>query len=116
MISILCLKECPLCGLMADLGLIGADSYGFVDDAAGTNAYGGGFEFRDNVKQTEEYAYDANGNLVKDLNRNVLSVTYNPLNLPDTVRFVDGSTISYVYAYDGTKVRAVHSIKGVKRV
>ena len=84
-----------------------------VDDAAAATAYNGGFEFRDGARQPEEYVYDENGNLVKDLNRNILFIGYNSLNLPETVRFVDGSTISYVYAYDGTKVRAVHKVNGV---
>ena len=39
-----------------------------VDDAVAASAYGGGFEFKDAVKQANEYAYDANGNLTKDLN------------------------------------------------
>ena len=34
-----------------------------VDDAAAASAYGGGFEFKDGVKQANEYNYDSNGNL-----------------------------------------------------
>ena len=30
-----------------------------VDDASTASAYGGGFEFKDAVKQDNEYAYDA---------------------------------------------------------
>lgn len=37
-----------------------------VDDAVAASAYGGGFEFKDAVKQANEYAYDANGNLRKN--------------------------------------------------
>ena len=37
-----------------------------VDDAVMASAYGGGFEFKDGVKQVGEYTYDANGNLTKD--------------------------------------------------
>ena len=40
-------------------------------------------------------------------------IGYNSLNLPEMVRFVDGSTISYVYTYEGTKVCAVHKVNGV---
>ena len=83
-----------------------------VDDAVGTAEYNGGFEFRDAVQQADEYAYDANGNLTKDLNRNISNIEYNFLNLPGKVVFGDGSTIEYVYAADGTKLRTVHNIGG----
>ena len=83
-----------------------------VDDAVGTAEYNGGFEFRDAVQQADEYAYDANGNLTKDLNRNISEIQYNFLNLPSMVTFTDGSTIEYVYAADGTKLRTVHNIGG----
>ena len=83
-----------------------------VDDAAGTAEYNGGFEFRDAVQQADEYAYDANGNLTKDLNRNISEIQYNFLNLPGKVTFTDGSTIEYVYAADGTKLRTTHVING----
>ena len=83
-----------------------------VDDAVMASAYGGGFEFKDGVKQVGEYTYDANGNLTKDLNKGITDIQYNCLNLPSTVTFSDGSTITYVYAADGTKLRTVHKIGG----
>ena len=83
-----------------------------VDDAVSTAAYNNGFEFKDAVKQANEYAYDANGNLTKDLNRNITEIQYNFLNLPSEVEFSDGSTITYTYAADGTKLRVVHTIGG----
>ena len=83
-----------------------------VDDAVMASAYGGGFEFKDGVKQVGEYTYDANGNLTKDLNKGITDIQYNCLNLPSAVTFSDGSTITYVYAADGTKLRTVHKIGG----
>ena len=81
-----------------------------VDDAATATAYNGSFEFKDAVKQADEYIYDANGNLTKDLNRNITDIQYNFLNLPSKVTFTDGSTIEYTYAADGTKLRTKHVI------
>lgn len=81
-----------------------------VDDAVTASAYNGGFEFKDGVKQANEYAYDANGNLTKDLNKGITDISYNCLNLPGVVTFSDGSTITYTYAADGTKLRTVHKI------
>ncbi len=79
-----------------------------VDDAAAASAYGGGFEFKDGVKQANEYTYDSNGNLTKDLNKGISTITYNVLNLPNMVTFSDGSTIAYTYGADGTKLKTVH--------
>ena len=81
-----------------------------VDDAAAASAYGGGFEFKDGVKQANEYTYDSNGNLTKDLNKGISTITYNVLNLPNMVTFSDGSTIAYTYGADGTKLKTVHKI------
>lgn len=83
-----------------------------VDDGAGSSAYNSSFEFKDAVKQADEYAYDANGNLTKDLNKNITGIQYNFLDLPSLVTFADGSTIAYLYAADGTKLRTVHTIDG----
>ena len=81
-----------------------------VDDASTASAYGGGFEFKDAVKQDNEYAYDANGNLTQDLNKGIEDIQYNCLNLPRLVKFKDQSTITYTYAADGTKLRVEHKI------
>ena len=108
-------------------GQTGANSYGVidnltmkltgnqlnrVDDASTASAYGGGFEFKDAVKQDNEYAYDANGNLTQDLNKGIEDIQYNCLNLPRLVKFKDQSTITYTYAADGTKLRVEHKIGG----
>ena len=79
-----------------------------VDDAAAASAYNGGFEFKDGVKQANEYTYDSNGNLTKDLNKGISNISYNCLNLPSAVTFSDGSTIAYTYGADGTKLKTVH--------
>ena len=75
-----------------------------------TSAYNDGFQFKDGVKQANEYTYDSNGNLTKDLNKGISTITYNVLNLPNMVTFSDGSTIAYTYGADGTKLKTVHKI------
>ena len=106
-------------------GRTGASSYGLiddltltldgnwltrVDDAATSSAYNNGFEFKDAVKQDNEYTYDKNGNMTKDLNKNITDIQYNCLNSPSKVTFQDGNTITYTYAVNGTKLRTVHTI------
>ena len=87
---------------------LGGNQLSRVDDAAAASAYNGGFEFKDGVKQANEYTYDSNGNLTKDLNKGISTITYNVLNLPNMVTFSDGSTIAYTYGADGTKLKTVH--------
>ena len=89
--------------------IIGTDTNRFRENATAF-VYNNSFEFKDSMKQANEYTYDANGNLTKDLNKNITGISYNCLNLPNTVTFSDGSTITYIYGADGTKLRTVHKI------
>ena len=57
--------------------------------------------------QGSAYAYDANGNLTKDLNKNIVDIQYNSLNLPNRIVFKNGDNISHVYSADGSKLRTV---------
>ena len=106
-------------------GQTGADSYGLIDnlnltyngnqlqsvyDNATNSVFGNGMEFKDAAHETVEYAYDKNGNLTKDLNKNITEIQYNILNLPSHISFADGSSIVYEYAADGSKVRTTHTI------
>ena len=96
-------------------GQTAANSYGLIDhlaltyngnrlqavkDAATNSVYGNGTEFKDNSNQTVEYTYDKNGNLTKDLNKDISKIGYNLLNLPDEVTFANGNSIRYEYAAD----------------
>ncbi|HJD76375.1 MAG TPA: RHS repeat-associated core domain-containing protein [Bacteroides reticulotermitis] len=83
-----------------------------VDDFISGSAFSDNFDFKDGSKQSIEYFYDANGNLIKDLNKNIVDIRYNILNLPDRVEFGDGSYISYLYDASGVKLRTVHNIAG----
>ena len=106
-------------------GQTGASAYGLLDnltftlngnqlsrveDAVSTAAYGTNTAFVNGASAAGEYAYDVNGNLTKDLNKGITDIQYNVLNLPSTVSFSDGSTITYTYGADGTKLRTVHKI------
>ena len=77
-------------------GQTGASSYGLVDnltytyngnkvtrvdDATTATSYTGGTNFVNGANTNNEYTYDANGNLTKDLNKNITNIQYNLLNL-----------------------------------
>ncbi|MCZ8366571.1 DUF6443 domain-containing protein, partial [Flavobacterium sp.] len=56
---------------------------------------------------SDDYAYDALGNMVKDENKTIRSIKYNHLNLPTFIDFGTRGTISYLYDATGRKVRKV---------
>ncbi|EMR04153.1 RHS repeat-associated core domain protein [Cesiribacter andamanensis AMV16] len=53
----------------------------------------------------DTYFYDANGNMERDLNKNINNIGYNHLNLPQEVVKEDGSKIVYTYDAAGIKLR-----------
>jgi RHS repeat-associated protein len=74
---------------------------GFKDDSDGYN---------DNE---DDYAYDDNGNLTKDQNKNITEITYNHLNLPKKITFATGNTIDYIYNATGQKLEKNVTENGV---
>ena len=102
-------------------GLQDGGIYGLIDDVSFTykenqllNAedkvedptYKDAWNFVDGASENVEYGYDKNGNMVKDLNKGILQITYNSLNLPTSLKMEDGKSISYVYDAQGKKLQA----------
>jgi len=60
----------------------------------------------------DAYSYDGNGNLVKDLNKDLYEIKYNEQNLPVRLVFYDpvkgSDTLSYVYNRGGGLLEYVH--------
>jgi RHS repeat-associated protein len=54
-----------------------------------------------------DYTYDLNGNMTKDLNKNISNITYNHLNLPTVVTFTTGETITWIYNASGKKLTKI---------
>lgn len=63
--------------------------------------------FKDNAygSSTNDYEYDTLGNITKDLNKNIIRIKYNHLNLPTEILFNDGRKIVYLYNSDGQKLQ-----------
>jgi len=52
----------------------------------------------------DDYDYDANGNLKKDINKGLTSISYNLLNLPDVLSKDVNNGIHYIYSAAGVKL------------
>jgi len=63
----------------------------------------------DGASQANEYTYDKNGNLTKDLNKKISSIQYNLLNLPQNIVYSTGKSATYTYDAAGRKLRVVYT-------
>ena len=80
-----------------------------ADDAADALVYAGAMDFHDGANEEEEYDYDANGNLTKDLNKGISRITYDWNNLPREVIFASDATTRYTYDASGRKLQAEYT-------
>jgi RHS repeat-associated protein len=78
-----------------------------IEDIA-NNAMG----FSNGSTAATEYVYNGNGNITQDLNKGITSITYNMLNLPQTITTAAG-TITNTYDANGAKLRRVSTISGI---
>ena len=106
-------------GLLDDgsYGLIDNLSYNYhgnqllkVDDAAVGPYYQGAFHFVDGADEAVEYEYDANGNMTKNLNKGITSISYDLNNQPRKIEYNDGRNASYVYDAEGNKLSVSYNL------
>lgn len=71
-------------------------------------AYDGSFDFKDGANADVEYLYDANGALVKDLNKGISNIEYDVLGNLKCITFSNGFKTKYVYDAAGNKLRTTH--------
>lgn len=69
-----------------------------------TDASGDAKGFADGVNTSDDYSYDANGSLSLDRNKNITSITYNHLNLPEKVTKTTGEYVKNTYDATGRKL------------
>lgn len=87
-----------------------------VSDQCDDLTYEGSMEFKDGATKATEYTYDANGNMTCDRNKGIQSITYNMLNLPQSVMFDDGHETRYTYAADGRKLKVEYLLNNIRFV
>ena len=79
-----------------------------ISDKAGSLLYDGSFDFKDGANADVEYFYDANGALVKDLNKGISNIEYDILGNLKCITFSNGFKTKYVYDAAGNKLRTTH--------
>ncbi len=65
-------------------------------------------EYQNKSTATNEFAYDTNGNMTKDLDRDIVTIKYNLLNLPDIIQFKNGNQIINKYDAGGRKLSSIY--------
>lgn len=79
-----------------------------ISDKAGSLLYNGSFDFKDGANADVEYFYDANGALVKDLNKGISNIEYDILGNLKCITFSNGFKTKYIYDAAGYKLRTTH--------
>lgn len=86
-----------------------------VSDSIFGPFYNGAFHFSDKNSLGNDYEYDENGNMTKDLNKNISQIQYNSLNLPTKIRFNIITLLmnmfnvtEYIYNSRGEKLSSIY--------
>jgi|688.fasta_scaffold18725_3 RHS repeat-associated protein len=102
----------PIDQLTYDYGTGGNQLQFVKDNIASANKDKGFKDGGSNTVADPDYVYDANGNVIKDQNKAITSITYYFNNLPKRVTFTDGSYLENTYDAAGIKLSTVYSKSG----
>jgi len=69
-----------------------------IGDVANVTDYVG------SVSTQQGYFYDANGNMISDVDKSITAIGYNYLNKPELIDFTNGNKIQYTYDATGVKL------------
>jgi len=80
----------------------GNQLYDITDYGNSDQLFTGGQDFKRNY-MADSYSYDNNGNLKSNFDKNITSIHYNYLNLPDSVQMRNGHMATFGYDATGAK-------------
>ena len=76
------------------------------DDTSGPHSGYNSTEYTDySTNVASDYVYDANGNMTQNLDKDIVAIRYNVLNLPDIIQFKNGNQVINMYNANGQKLR-----------
>lgn len=78
----------------------------WTDDNSGSQNQYMVKEYQNKSNTQNEFSYDTNGNMTKDLDRDIVTIQYNILNLPHVVQFKTGDKIINTYSAGGQKLKS----------
>lgn len=67
----------------------------------------GDFKYDAGAKTATDYMYDVNGNMTTDNNKKISGISYNHLNLPQSIPVTGKGSIEYVYDATGNKLKKI---------
>ena len=77
-----------------------------VDDAGENGAWYGETAYTNySYTALSDFSYDANGNMTSDLDKDIVTIKYNVLNLPEIIQFKNGNPMLNLYDAGGRKLR-----------
>ena len=79
-----------------------------AENAVSTSNFSNQGDFRNEVSKTVEYEYDKNGNMTKDFNKGIDTISYNSLDLPISLSIknsLGSATNNYTYSANGKKLK-----------
>lgn len=76
-----------------------------TDQNSGTTTIGP--DFHDGSNSGNDYEYDDNGNLTRDWNKNISSITYNYLDKPQHIEVDGKGTIDFIYDATGNRLQKI---------
>lgn len=88
-----------------------------VEDVAPNDPlYNGIMHFTEETHKDVEYTYDKNGNMISDQNKGISSISYNLLNLPQSINFQEGYRTENLYDATGRKLQVKYLVKSFNNI
>ena len=84
-----------------------------IDDSGAETFHYDAKHYHDNSNSSNDFAYDANGNMLYDKDRGIAAICYNLLNLPDTIQFMNGNQIIHRYDAAGNRLNTTYYTRKV---
>lgn len=90
------------------------ESYDNVADVYKNGIFGFTDRFDTKGFDEDDYAYDANGNMTKDSNKEITGISYNHIDRQENIKYESSNEITFSYSSDGEKLRAEYVLPFIR--